>query len=148
MRGVRFLEHGAVIPHGAGAIRGDGLDFALPDAAEHGAFGGIREEGGNLCRLVCASAEMRGIIERTGVGAARNLIPLASVRSCDERVRARRPIKLGGAEHLYRGLLAIGSHRLCADASAAYLRILQLTPGKLRHVILKTAIGDISTDTA
>ena len=94
VRGVRFLEHGTVIPHGAGAIRGDGLYFALPDAAEHGAFGGVGEEGGNLCRLVCASAEMRGIIERTGVGAARNLIPLASVRSCDKRVRARRLIKL------------------------------------------------------
>ena len=148
VRRVRLLKQGTVVPHGAGAVRGNRLDLALTDGAEHGAFGGIGEEGGNLCGLVRAAAEMRRVIKRSGIGAARDLVPLASVRSCNKRMRACGPIKLGGAVHLDRGLFAVGTNRLCADTSAADLRIIELTSGELRHVVLKASISDVPADAA
>ena len=79
MGSVWLFKHGAVIPHGACPVRGCSLNLAFSDTAKNGSVGGIREKGGYLRTFVGAAAEMRRVIERSGIRSACHLIPLTAV---------------------------------------------------------------------
>ena len=120
---VRLIIVGTVIPHGI-AICGAGLQDTFSNRPEHGAIRRIRECRCHLGSLAGTSGKGRRIIKCPRTGSAGHLIPLASIRSCNNSMRCIWLFKLGCTPHLHGCSLSVRPNCRRTDLAAGDLRIL------------------------
>ena len=143
VRSIRLIIVSTVIPHCVVAIV-TCFDNTVSNGSECCTIGCIRECGSNLCSFFSATAKLRSIVKCTCTGTTCHLIPLTAIRCGNNGVWTVRFLKLSCVIHCDRSFLSIRTNNLGCNLSTGDFGTGDIHTAKMRHVIRKASIRNIS----